>query len=1376
MLPMPTRERWQPLRLGLVDLFYYDREQFVFHDGRLLLRGNNGTGKSKVLALTLPFLLDGELSAHRVEPDADPNKRMEWNLLLGGEHPNDERLGYTWLELGRRDGGTPVFCTIGCGLKAVKGRGISSHWFFVTDQRVGDELELVDATGVALTAERLEEALGAHGTLHRRAREHRHAVDERLFGLGEVRYSALVDLLLRIRAPQLSKRPDERGLSAALTGALPPLDQALLNDVAEAFRALEEDGEQLAAMVEARDAAKRYLATYSAYARMATRRRAAPLRQAQTEFDRVSRELARAEEQHTAARAELTAAGDALQQLRVEQTQLEARRQALADDPAARSARELQSAVEQAEEAERWRAETDSGLGRLAERLTQLQTRLHEAEAELEAAETALAQARADALACAQQAAIGAELEDVLAGSDPAELRARTQTLLTRQTKAVEHVHALIRACEQAQATLVQARQQTEQLASDHAQCSTRCEDATVRVREAAASYLRQARAGIGAAHELELPDPEATFAALEAWLETLSGENPFALASASAGREAARQIERAQVLAGQRAGEQQATIDELEQEIETLAAGVHPLPPVPYTRGADVRTQRAGAPLWQLIDFREQTEPAQRAGLEAALEAAGILDAWVTPNGELLDAGTEDVILSAAGAAPAGPCLADVITPAIDDHAGAEATRVAHPAVERAVVERLLHAIGLEQSDSAVWVSVNGRFRNGVVHGAWHKPSATFIGHAAREQARRARLGELRERAEQARAALSEIEVQRAQLARRQELLERELEALPSEHAVREAQAALSATQAELAALTARLAQAREREQAALSAVEAAARALAADAQDLRLPQAADQLAEVSSALGLLRERLAGLWPAFLRLEHAQRAHLGAASDVQAANSEQQELSTRLEEAERRLAGARERRDTLKATAGAAIEELQRRQSEVQHAQIANTAAQRQTETRLGAAQRADGAAEALRTELGQQLEVAIETRVRAAGSLRRFAGTGLIAVALPELELPDPGEEWNVTQALRLARAIEQELSADADEESRWQRLQRQVTDELGVLSDALRRHGNNAAASFQEDGIVIEVTFRGHATTLPDLQAALEREVEERQRLLDSREREILENHLVGEIASTLQELIAAAERHVVETNLELAQRPTSTGMRLRLRWSPDPEGPEGLADARSRLLRQSSDAWSAADRAAVGAFLQQQIKAVRADDPTGPWLEHLTKALDYRAWHRFSVERFRAGAWHPASGPSSGGERVLAASVPLFAAASSYYSSASNPHAPRLVMLDEAFAGVDDRARAKCLGLLAAFDLDVVMTSEREWGCYAEVPGLAIAQLSRVDGIAAVLVTRWEWDGAVRVRVEDPDEPPPVSAAPRPPGAHGPQLWDTSTAND
>src|SRR3954451_2988913 len=76
-----------------------------------------------------------------------------------------------------------------------------------------------------------------------------------------------------------------------------------------------------------------------------------------------------------------------------------------------------------------------------------------------------------------------------------------------------------------------------------------------------------------------------------------------------------------------------------------------------------------------------------------------------------------------------------------------------------------------------------------------------------------------------------------------------------------------------------------------------------------------------------------------------------------------------------------------------------------------------------------------------------------------------------------------------------------------------------------------------------------------------------------------------------------------------------------------------------------------------------------------------------------------------------------------------------------------------------------GLLHAFDLDVVMTSEREWACYPQVPGIAIAQLSRVDDIAAVLVTRWEWGGSERRRGGEPGAPVRSAAVPPEPDGLG-----------
>ena len=50
--------------------------------------------------------------------------------------------------------------------------------------------------------------------MYDRAADYRRAVDEALFGLGEHRYEVLINLLIQLRQPQLSKKPDEKLLSA----------------------------------------------------------------------------------------------------------------------------------------------------------------------------------------------------------------------------------------------------------------------------------------------------------------------------------------------------------------------------------------------------------------------------------------------------------------------------------------------------------------------------------------------------------------------------------------------------------------------------------------------------------------------------------------------------------------------------------------------------------------------------------------------------------------------------------------------------------------------------------------------------------------------------------------------------------------------------------------------------------------------------------------------------------------------------------------------------------------------------------------------------------------------------------------------------------
>jgi hypothetical protein len=64
------------------------------------------------------------------------------------------------------------------------------------------------------------------------------------------------------------------------------------------------------------------------------------------------------------------------------------------------------------------------------------------------------------------------------------------------------------------------------------------------------------------------------------------------------------------------------------------LANGIVEPTPAEW-RTAD-RTGRPGAPLWRLLDWREHVEGRTQAGIEAALQAAGLLDAWVLPDGSV--------------------------------------------------------------------------------------------------------------------------------------------------------------------------------------------------------------------------------------------------------------------------------------------------------------------------------------------------------------------------------------------------------------------------------------------------------------------------------------------------------------------------------------------------------------------------------------------------------------------------------------------------------------------------------------------------------------------------------------------------------------------
>jgi uncharacterized protein (TIGR02680 family) len=1379
VLPVAVSRRWQPIRGGLLNLYRYDYEEFRYEQGRLLLRGDNGTGKSRVLALQLPFLLDGEIAPHRLEPDGDPAKRIEWNLLLG---KHQDRLGYTWLELGRRDDdGRGHYLTLGAGLRAVEGRGLVGRWFFVTTQRIGEELFLQSPAGPALTRERLAEALGGRGEIFTNVARYRAAVDQTLFKLGEHRYAALLELLLQLRKPQLSRHLDERQLSAALSEALPPVAPVVVADVAESFRSLEADRAALEAFQAARRGVEQFLEGYRRYARIAARRRTGDVRRTHAAYEATMRRLRAAELDCEAKGRELVEIEGRIAQLVLDEQAAVSAVETLLASPQMRAAHELAAARRHATETAAHATQAEGDLERARDARGRAD---RAARAAAEAAGRSRSEvedvttraemlAAAAGLAAAHRSAIGplglpdgAGDRAVLDTAD----RAVAQSVAA-QVRAVRHVEGLAATADAAERELGRAKQVYTDLTAqlDEAVAALdAARQALAREQEALdAGYRRWAASVV----ELAPRDPDDVGDELADWFRHVESASPVALAVRAALEAAITRLLTRRADADARRADAAIVLDTLRDERDRLAEGHHAPPPAPYTRDPDARAGRAGAPLWLVCEFRPSVDDRARAGLEAALESSGLLDAWVTTDGALLAAGTHDtVILPGTSPEPGDDAhLGILLAPAIDH----DDPRTAQ--MSERVVEAVLRHVGARAGAGHVWVDADGRWQLGPLHGAWTKPAAAHIGQSAREAARRARLAALAREISQAEAALAGIDAELAALARREDVARREAAAAPGDEPARAALAAVTASGRAVTGLRARVDDTEQRVAERRRAFDAAASARDAAAADLGIAAWLGDLRTLESAIGDYRRAIAELWPTARHHASAREEQARAMASLAEAADAEARLAARLLEAHKQARAAAAERDTLQESVGAAVEDVLRRLEEARVARETvrcelDRDAKAREQTRIGEAL----ARERVDTEQ-RQLAVDTSQRETAVASLKTFAAARLLDVADSALDAGDPGA-WSVTRAVDVARSVEAALGDVDGDDAAWERVQRDIHGSVQRLTEMLLPYDYHPGTTIEDGLFVVTVPFRGRPCTMTDLRAALAEEVTSRQLLLDAREREILENHLIGEVSAHLHDRLRAAEALVREMNEELRRRRTSTGMTLRFTWEPLDDGPPGLAEARARLLR-AGGTWSAAERQALGAFLQERIRAARAAAETGTWQEHLTAAFDYRAWHQFCVERQQDGQWKRLTrrthGTGSGGEKAIALTIPQFAAAAAHYRTA-DALAPRLILLDEAFVGIDRGMRAQCMGLLHAFDLDFVMTSEQEWGCYATLPGVAIYQLSTRPGFEAVGVTRWVWNGRERALdlAKLPRAAPPNGDAPAPDGGAsdpGPRLF-------
>ena len=1373
--------RWQAERAGLVNFWYYDEEIFQFAEGKLLLRGANGSGKSVTMQSLIPLLLDGNKSPERLDPFGSRARRMEDYLLGEGERSHDERTGYLWLEFRSGD----QYRTVGIGLKARRHKAMDFWGFVIHDgRRIGNDLQLyrqgTDSQGerskIPLAKRELRDQVGPGGSVVDSQREYMSLVNQWIFGFASLEeYDELVKLLVHLRSPKLSKDFKPSVIYEIMDASLPALSDEELRPLTEAIENMDQIQTHLGALQRHLKAAETIRAEYDRYNTFILHDKAqtylealAAQKDLQGKVTACSRELEENRQrliqlqkerdflQHEEAALRSKEAqlrdGDAfkVEAAYQEQTRLAgelkanlAGKEAAVADKAKRE-REASAAVRTCEERlERSRRQVDELLRTLGEQAAAIRFSEHEYESADFSHERAAAYDfsswQRDLARYVEQVQAGLAALKAAAGQQERYDRLlQEQDQLTRQEQEIqrdEHTtYQQVDEGRQQYLTLFDEWQsQNEQLRLDGAERQSLVQ-MVLRYGEGSDAAQLQGRVmklyqGRSEGLQRRLLQQEAVLAAVEG--EVSSVETEY-----------------------QRWQDMEDPQPERDPQVEShrqrlLEQGV------PF------------APFFAAVEFRDGLDEARRGQLEAALADMGFLDALVVPAaGEtytaVLTSGADKYLrpqrlaASASGSGSLG----------LGGRPGASLAAYLEPARADAelveTVQWVLESICVEADEHGVYISDEGRYGLGILEGrARDGVEARFIGAESRRRYRQQMLTTLE-------AELQELQRRRSQcvneLERQQQAVERlewEYEALPTLGDLDAAVKLWQSAQRELEYLRAKLQEHGKAVSRQLAAVHEAKQLVYQRTHGLDLPASVTRYEEALDGIAEYRGHLAGLETAHSGEIHESRMLVSLterrdelAEDVDILKGECNVLSGRLDKCRRELAELDDVRQRPElAEIRTEVERIVRRLQELP--QELNALAEEK-----GQRQQLLQEVEVRRGELAAQQE---QNRHH----LTRWEQWFVEELALGYVTVDVATAAKREAQAAAVVAQVGSRLRENWDRETLGMRLQTVVHGHLADLVDfgvALGYVFQEPLAGDSEAGATsqdrqagrarFQVTARleGRSVSLYELARWLQEEIGVHQDLLQETDRQLFEEIIMQTVGQKIRSKIYRAEQWVKRMNQLMGARDTSSGLTFYLQWRPNPAPHEEELDTRELvdILKMDSSLVREDKFQRVTEHFRSKVQRARQrlDEQNHSQTFHqiVREILDYRGWFEFQLHYEKEGESRRvltdrAFARLSGGEKAMAMYIPLFSSVYSRYQSGS-VDAPRLISLDEAFAGVDEMNIRDMFALMEHLEFNYVINSQVIWGDYDTVERLAICELVRPKNADYVSVLRFLWDGQQR----------------------------------
>ncbi|WP_214844132.1 TIGR02680 family protein [Exiguobacterium sp. s150] len=1361
---MRAQNRWQMNRAGLLNFWYYTEETFDFSDGKLLLRGSNGSGKSVTMQSFLPVLLDGKKSPDRLDPFGSRARKME-DYLLGEKEVVDreERTGYLFIEYKKAE--TNQYVTTGIGLQAKRGKPLKFWGFVITDNRrinIDIELYKLDRQGtqtskIPYSRVELERVIGDGGKVVTTQGEYMQLVNKHVFGFESIdAYEELIKLLIQLRSPKLSKDFRPTVIYEILEAALPPLSDDDLRHLSDTIEQMDQTKQQLEQLERELIALQKLSRTYDAYNERHVADLAVEYRLATERETTEAQELEDLRELQTSRAREVEMLKQLIQQLDQDKATAERQRQRLASHKVWNLEAELKKEVETLQHITADYRRQDERRAKTAQKIYDAKQRQDEEQVVHRTTLQTIDDLIDDMAYDAEQAAFDRHELNV---ADYRRLNLDFD-FLTWKHEVGEHAERLGKVAEGMRAleeTKRKLQTENKQLADEQQARDQKKHEQS----DWQKTFDQDLERHLADVYRWTEEHPEfgvegETMGHIERTLrndyDPSTYEDVLRLVRPNVVGYQNRLREKA---ASKKAAER--VIDTNIQNIETSLAEwkkkTDPEPDIdPMTRASREQMRADGvvfAPLYALVEFVDGVEEDVQKRIEAALMDSGMLDALVTE----ADVTYDRVLLPAPQMM--AHTLADYLKPSPGD------TGIASDRIDDVLRSILI-------GDGETSIGEDGTYRLGQLSGhAVPVEHVRFLGRTARQRYREAKIEQLQHEIEQLQLERVTLRGEQAELGQHIQSADAAWEAFPSDRDLRMSHQEIQKIRFEIESLERRCRQIEDMLKQTSERFNVLKREVYTLAEPFELEKTQAAFEQAKRAMGSYKDLLLDTHrehdnavASNKRLDTMEAALAEAEEDILELMGELNELEDKMVRVQKNIAQIEDQ------LAREGADDIRQQIQDVQ-AELARIERERSQSLQLVATRQAQLDTDADKLDekqhshaLSKQMRVAWETALKAEWK------RGIVSL---DVDGSDPETLSRTVEAMYGKRLTNSASKADEhlskafidQQNDLMEYRMRNFTEELPleawmqVVDERFRRE----VEMWQQKTTrrIISLDLRGQQASPQAVKRTVEEEFARQESILNESDKELYEEILFKSVGTKLRSRIRRAEEWTGKMNELMESRNTSSGLTFSIKWRPRTAESEEELDTKDlvHILKQDAKLLKDEDFERITAHFRSKLskakRMIKEDGKGQTLLQVLREVLDYRKWFSFVLYFDRTNEpkrelTNNKFDKFSGGEKAMAMYIPLFTACYSRYKEAADT-APYIISLDEAFAGVDENNIREMFEIVEQLGFDYIMNSQILWGDYDTISSLSICELLRPKNADYVTVLHYVWDGEKRHAKEE-----------------------------